>query len=117
MSKEEYLTGDKKDKVLDIIRDCLAVRLTAEETLELLKDKGFPISERTLRRFKSELHENSGHNALSVFQNRVGENMLDDILSSEEMERRCWKIINSSTNNNEINESNFDTKISKKRKI
>jgi hypothetical protein len=48
MSKEEYLKGEKKDKVLDIIRYGLAIRSTNEEMLELLNSKGFPIAERTL---------------------------------------------------------------------
>jgi hypothetical protein len=101
ISKKEYLKGEKKDKALDIIRYGLAIRSTNEEMLELLNNKGFPIAERTLRRYKSELYEESGRSAFNVFQKRTGEKMLDDLVGFEEMERECWQVYKSCTNNNE----------------
>ena len=97
MSKEEYLKGERKEKALEIIRYCIATRCTNGETQELLKNKGFPIAERTLRRYKSELYQSSGFSAFHVFQKRVGEHILDDILGFEELEREGWKILKSST--------------------
>jgi hypothetical protein len=48
ISKEEYLNGEKKEKVLDIFRYYFVTRRINEEMIELLKNKGFPIAERTL---------------------------------------------------------------------
>lgn len=101
MSKEEYLKGENKDKALDIIRYGLATRCNNKEIIDLLKSKGINIAERTLRRFKNELYENSGDSAKDIFQKNVASFLLDDILSFNEMERQCWKIFNSSTDNNE----------------
>jgi len=101
MSKEEYLKGERKEKALEIIRYCIANRLTNEETLELLKSKKYSIAERTLRRFKSQIYDKSGDSVLEVYQENVGAFLLDDILMFNEMERQCLKLFQSSTNNNE----------------
>ena len=87
MSKEEYLKGERKEKALDIIRHCIANRLTNEETLELLKSKEYLIAERTLRRYKSQIYDKSGDSVLDVYQENVGAFLLDDILMFNEMER------------------------------
>ncbi|MBM2819746.1 MAG: hypothetical protein HW410_1428 [Nitrosarchaeum sp.] len=96
ISKEEYLNGEKKEKVLDIFRYYFVTRRINEEMIELLKNKGFPIAEQTLRRFKSEIYDKSGDTA-QVFRENVGAILLDGILSYNEMVRQCWKIFDSST--------------------
>jgi len=50
LSKEEYLKGEEKIKALDSIKKYMAYRMTSEEMLYNLKNKGYEISERTLRR-------------------------------------------------------------------
>ena len=92
MNKEEYLKGERKEKTLAIIHYCIATRCTNDETLELLKNKGFPITERTLQRYKSELYQSSGYSVFHIFQKRMGEHILDDILGFEELEREGRKI-------------------------
>jgi len=40
MSKEEYLKGEEKEKVLDKIKSCLGFRLNNEEIITKLKTDG-----------------------------------------------------------------------------
>jgi len=91
MSKEEYLKGEEKEKILEKLKKYLAFRLTTEEILATLKDGGINISERTLRRFKQELAENAGSTATEIFKNQVIANLCVDIYSYEQMQRECWK--------------------------
>jgi len=92
MSKEEYLKGEEKEKILEQIKTYIAFRLTNEEILYNLKDKGIKICERTLRRFKQELRANPGTDAADIFKNYVLSNLTDDIFSYEKMQRECWKV-------------------------
>jgi len=101
MSKETYLKGEGKEKVLNLIKHGMTYRLTNQEILEELATRGFDMSERTLRRYKLDIHEDSGTSLWSKFRNQVIGNILEDILSYEEMQKKCWEIFVESKNNNE----------------
>ena len=60
LSKEEYLKGEKKLEAIQIIKTGLSVRMRPKEILQQLAKKGIEISERTYRRLKLEIYENSG---------------------------------------------------------
>lgn len=92
MSKETYLTGEKKHKVFEIIKLGMAFRLRNEEILDKLKGKGFEISERTLRRYKLDIHEESGSTLEQKFNNQVVGTIIEDMLSYQEMQRQCWRL-------------------------
>jgi len=92
MSKETYLTGEEKEKILDLIKKLLAFRLSNEEILDNLEAKKIKISDRTLRRYKQEIKEESGSTFFEVFKKQVLENGIQDILMYEEMQRQCWKL-------------------------
>ena len=89
MSK--YLKGNKKEVVLDLIRKYMAYRMTDDEMILKLKDKDYEISERTLRRYKTEIRELSGDTITEVYQNEVISNALEDIFAMREIQRQCWK--------------------------
>jgi len=92
MSKETHLKGEKKQKVIDLIKLGMALRLRNEEILDQLKAKGFEISERTLRRYKLDIHEESGSSLEEKFNNQVVGNIIEDMLSYQEMQRQCWRL-------------------------
>jgi len=92
MSKEEYLKGEKKIQARQIIKTGLAVRMRPKEILEQLAKKGIEISERTLRRLKLELYQDSGNTVSEIFSNNVAGTLVDEIFTYEEMERRCWEL-------------------------
>ena len=92
MSKETYLKGEKKLQAVEIIKTGLAVRMKSREILEQLTKKGIAIGERTLRRLKLEIYEDAGETLNEIFQKQVGGTFFDEILSLEEMERRCWEL-------------------------
>lgn len=87
----QYLKGEKKETALDLIRKNIAYRMTNEEMISNLKDKGFEISERTLRRFKLEIRKTSGSNASEVYQHEIYDNVLEDILTIKELQREGWR--------------------------
>jgi len=92
MSKETSLKGEKKLQAVEIIKTGLAVRMKSREILEQLTKKGIAIGERTLRRLKLEIYEDAGETLNEIFQKQVGGTFFDEILSLEEMERRCWEL-------------------------
>jgi len=92
MSKESYLKGEEKLKAVTIIKTGLGVRMSPKEILNQLKKKGIDISERTYRRLKLEIYQNAGSSVLEIYKKQVGGTFFDEILSFEEMERRCWEL-------------------------
>lgn len=97
MSKQAYLKDEEKEKVLDLIKKYLAFRLTDEEILENLKTKEIKISDRTLRRYKQEIKEDAGSTFFLVFKKLVMENVYQDILMYEEIQKQCWKLFSETT--------------------
>ncbi len=90
MSNEEYLKGEKKQTVFDLIRKYMAYRMSSEEILLNLDDKGYKMSDRTLRRYKQEIREQAGDTVLEIYQNEIVGNILEDIYSFKEIQRQCW---------------------------
>ena len=92
----EYLKGEKKEKVFDLIRKYMAYRMTDEEMVLNLKDKGHKISERNIRRFKQEIRKISGNNITEIYQNEIVDGALEDIFTMREIQRQCWQEYNKS---------------------
>jgi hypothetical protein len=94
MSKEEYLKGDKKEKVLESIEKYLGFRMTDEEILMNLQDLGFSISARTLRRYKKELKEKAGDNFSQIYTNEIVNNFVEDIYTIRQLQKEGWREYN-----------------------
>jgi len=92
LSKESYLKGDEKLKAVSIIKTGLGVRLKPAEILERLHKAGIDIGERTYRRLKLEIYQSAGSTIAEIYQKQVGGTAFDELLSLEEMERRCWEL-------------------------
>jgi len=90
MSKEVYLKGEQKQSAFDLIRKYMAYRMTNEEMLQNLEDKGYKISERTLRRYKQEIRDQAGDSVLQIYQNEIVGNILEDVYAFKEIQRQCW---------------------------
>lgn len=88
MSK--YLKGFKKEEALNLIRKYMAYRMNSEEILMNLNEKGFSISERTLRRFKQEIKEKSGSTVAEIYKNEIIDKIYTDIFTIEEIEKQSW---------------------------
>jgi len=101
MSKEEYLKGEEKEKILDKIKSCLGFRLNNEEIIAKLKTDGIEISDRTLRRYKKEIKENAGQSAAQIYQYQVTANLVEDVFSYQELQRESWKIYSKSNSSND----------------
>ena len=101
MSKETYLKGEDKEKVLNLIKRGMTYRLSNQEILGELSSRGYEMSERTLRRYKLDIHEDSGETFWAKYRNQISNNILEDMLSYEEMQKQCWEIFQSAHNNNE----------------
>lgn len=101
MSKETYLKGEEKLKAFTIIKTGLGVRMSPKEILNQLKNKGIDISERTYRRLKLEIYQSAGTSVLEIYKKQVGGTFFDEILSFEEMKRRCWELYYDAKNSTE----------------
>jgi len=101
MSKLEYLKDEQKEKALEIIKIGIALKMSTADLLEQLKKYSFDLSERTVRRYKQEIFDNSGDTPLDVFQNHVSANLIEDILSFREIEKQCWKMFYDAKNKDE----------------
>jgi hypothetical protein len=96
MSKEVYLKGEKKERAFDLIRKYIAYRMTPEEMVSNLKNNGFDVSERTLRRYKEEIRKISGETLSEIYQNEIVNNTIEDIFTMKELQRQCWQEYNKS---------------------
>jgi len=96
MSKEEYLKGEKKEKVLDLIRKYMAYRMTSEEILSNLETKGYKVSDRTLRRYKHDIQKTAGETFSEIFRNEIMVNIVEDIYTIKELQREGWQEYNKS---------------------
>jgi len=101
MSKESYLKGEEKLKAITIIKTGLGVRMSPREILQQLNKKGIEISERTYRRLKLEIYQSAGSTIVEIYKKQVGGTIFDELLSFEEMERRCWELYYDAKNPNE----------------
>ena len=84
------IKGEKKDLVLDLIRKYIAYRMTNDEMLVSLKNRGENISSRTLSRYKQEIKKQAGDSVLEIYKNEIVGNILDDIYGMKEIQRQCW---------------------------
>ena len=92
MSKEVYLKGEQKLKAITFIKTGLGVRMKPKEILERLKNNGIDIGERTYRRLKLEIYQSAGNTLTEISKNQAGGTFFHELLSYEEMERRCWEL-------------------------
>jgi len=86
-----HLNSNQKEKTFELIRKYLAYRMTSEEILVNLKEKGFEISERTLRRYKQQIRENAGSTLAEIYHNEVVDNSLEDFFTIRELQRQAWQ--------------------------
>jgi len=91
MSKEEYLKGEKKQAVFDLIRKYMAYRMTDEEILDNLENRGHKTTGRTLRRYKLEIRQIAGKNFSEIYQNEIMNNIVEDIFTIRELQREGWR--------------------------
>jgi len=96
MSKEEYLKGEKKQAVFDLIRKYMAYRMTDEEILDNLENRGHKTTGRTLRRYKLEIRQIAGKNFSEIYQNEIMNNIVEDIFTIKELQREGWQEYNKS---------------------
>jgi hypothetical protein len=96
MSTEEYLTGEKREKVKIYVKKALATRMTNKEILQELNSNDVDISERTLRRIKNEVHHEYGDSISDVYHNVVSKTYGDDLYACEILLRECWKLYSAS---------------------
>ena len=92
MTTESYLKGEKRLQAKQIIKTGIGIRLRSDEILDTLEKKGFKISERTLRRLKLEIYQESGETLRDTLYKKIAGSLVDDILSYDEMKRNCWKM-------------------------
>lgn len=92
MSKEEYLKGEKRLQARQIIKTCLGMRMRPDEILDRLAKHEIKISERTYRRLKLELYQDSGKTVREIITKNIAGTLVDEIFAYDEMERRCWEM-------------------------
>ena len=86
-----HLNSNQKEKTFELIRKYIAYRRTNDEILANLKEKGFEISERTLRRYKQQIRENAGSTLAEIYHNEVVDNSLEDFFAIRELQRQAWQ--------------------------
>ena len=88
------MKGNDKEKVIDLIEQCLAFRLNTQETLKFLEKNKIKISDRTLRRLKQDINKKNDSYMIDIFRARVIDNFHQDVFSAEEMQKQGWKTFN-----------------------
>ena len=101
MTKEEIIeennnSGSKSDKSStltdrqQIIMEAMIMQRTTQQTLEYLKDNGFPISERTLRREKQVINDKNVKRLYQIAKIGFHKQHLERIEKLKYIERCMW---------------------------
>lgn len=53
------VTAENAERIKQIVLDCSIRRLSAQETAELLKQKGYPVDVRTVKRYRARIKESA----------------------------------------------------------
>ena len=79
-----------------LIKNCMIQRLSTAESLDYLKKNGVKISERTFRRYKSEILEIQ--NALEVYSwGHIQEEQIQKMETKQTILKESWKLYQSAT--------------------
>ena len=79
-----------------LIKNCMIQRLTTAESLDYLKKNDVKISERTFRRYKSEILE--FQNALEVYSwGHIQEEQIQKMETKQTILKESWKLYQSAT--------------------
>jgi len=80
----------------DLVTSCIIQRLSTKEALDYLKKNNIKISERTYRRYKSEILEMQ--NALEVYSwGHIQEEQIQKMETKRTVLRECWKLFQNTT--------------------
>ena len=83
-----------------LIKNCMIQRLSTAESLDYLKKNGVKISERTFRRYKSEILEIQ--NALEVYSwGHIQEEQIQKMETKQTILKESWKLYQSATKTSE----------------
>lgn len=96
VKRTKYLKN--KSELLDAVRDCMIFRLTDEESLRELQERGFDISERTLRRKKTLVDELDKKRTPKLASEEYALFAVKSINSLNKIEKKLWNIVNQSKN-------------------
>ena len=84
-----------------LIKNCMIQRLTTAESLDYLEKNNVKISERTFRRYKSEILEIQ--NALEVYSwGHIQEEQIQKMKTKQTILKESWKLYQNSTKPSEI---------------
>ena len=83
-----------------LVKNCIIQRLTTDESLDYLKKNDLDISERTFRRYKSEILEIQ--NALEVYSwGHIQEEQIQKMETKQTILKESWKLYQNSTKTSE----------------
>jgi len=82
----------KGTETLNAVQDCVIRRLTAEESLEFLKSKGFKMSESKFRRIKRHLRESINDRLDYIAYHEYAASYIDAIDTIKSVNARLWEI-------------------------
>ena len=83
-----------------LVKNCIIQRLTTDESLDYLKKNDLDISERTFRRYKSEILEIK--NALEVYSwGHIQEEQIQKMETKQTILKESWKLYQNSTKTSE----------------
>ena len=83
-----------------LIKNCMIKRLTTDESLDYLEKNNVKISERTFRRYKSEILEIQ--NALEVYSwGHIQEEQIQKMETKQTILKESWKLYQNSTKTSE----------------
>ena len=75
----------------DLVTSCMIRRLSTKEALDYLKKNEVNVSERTFRRYKSEIHKQQ-HTLEAYGWNNVKIEQVKKIETKKNILRQCWKL-------------------------
>ncbi len=91
------VTRQEQETIRQYVMDCSIRRLSASETAEYLKQRGFPIDVRSVKRYRARIRESAQTWIANLAKSKRGEYLAqyrDRILEIHALQKRLWEMVN-----------------------
>jgi hypothetical protein len=91
------VTSENAERIRQYVLDCNIRRLTAEETAEYLRQNGFPVNVRTVKRYRAKIRDSAQHWIARLAKSKRADYIAEyreRIFEIQALQKRLWEIVN-----------------------
>jgi hypothetical protein len=91
------ITPENAERIRQYVLDCNIRRLTTEETAEYLRQNGFPVNVRTVKRYRAKIRESAQNWIAKLAKSKRSDHIAEyreRIFEIQALQKRLWEIVN-----------------------